>query len=970
MQFGFSQQITNAEYFIDTDPGVGNGFPIAITTSGDTVLQNFNVSTNGFALGFHNLWVRTQDNLGRWSIYMDKTFYINDTTSFVPFISNQPQIIAAEYFVDTDPGVGNGIAIPVEPGDTVLKNFNVNVMPYSIGAHYLFVRTMDASGVWSQWASQAFDIQVYPLGGIVSDNFDVTCFGGCDGSATVTPTGGIPTWSFAWYTNTYTAMGIADSTATNLCAGTYHCIITDSNSDADTVDVVISQPASFSAAPNPTDATCGEDNGVAAVTISGGTAPFSYAWVIGDLTATVDSLAGGNVYQLTVTDANGCTANSNVFVNATPAVSLSLTPVNPSCFGMCDGEVSSSITGGTTPIDYYWNNAETSSSLSGLCADTYFLTVTDAAGCIDTATVVLTEPSEIVTTVNTNDSDCGINNGNATVGASGGQSPYAYLWSSGDVATTADSLASGIYTVTITDDNGCINFETVLINDENGPIITVIDFADPSCLGSNDGAIDVTVGGGTAPYGVLWSNGETTEDISGLEQGPYEITVTDAGGCIAIESISISDPQQMSLSFSVFSANCGNADGFVTATVFGGVGPYSYSWSSGGSNTTEAGLAAGIYTLDVTDANSCTVSSLVAMSEAGGPTVSVVSIVETECGFQNGSIDVEATGGTGTYTYFWSNTATTQDVSGVGSGSYEVTVTDQSNCSGVAVAEIPAVVPDIQDLCLVTVDTLAGTNLVVWEKPVVQGGIESYNIYRETSQFGVFQFLANQPYATLSQFTDPVADPMVRSWRYKVSVVDTCGNESAMSSYHKTIHLVLSSFGNDVYLSWDHYEGFAFPSYVVWRYTDQSGWVAAQTLPSNLTSYTDLSPTGTGLDYFIEAVPTSGCTSTNKAQDHNTTRSNRHTIDVPNPDAISEIELNDITISPNPTQGRFEITTAANFSSSWSIEVYGITGKSIMHVKGITDKTYKVDLSESESGVYLVRIQEGDKMLFSKVVKQ
>ena len=123
VQFSIAQQIVNAEYFLDTDPGVGNGTSISISTPNDTVTQSFSIPTGAIPYGPHHLWIRSQDDLGQWSIYSDQVIYISDTNSL---LIDQPQIVAAEYFFDTDPGVGNGVDIPFVAGDTVETTFNIN----------------------------------------------------------------------------------------------------------------------------------------------------------------------------------------------------------------------------------------------------------------------------------------------------------------------------------------------------------------------------------------------------------------------------------------------------------------------------------------------------------------------------------------------------------------------------------------------------------------------------------------------------------------------------------------------------------------------------------------------------------------------------------------------------------------------------------------------------------------------------
>jgi hypothetical protein len=783
--------IVAAEYFIDTDPGNGNGTPITVVSAADTIFESISIPSGSLSIGNHYLWVRTKNANGVWSHYMDARFYVYDIVNTIT-LEVKPQLVSAEYFIDTDPGVGNGIPLNIAVGDTSGLTFNINTLNIPVGSHFLYIRAKDADGIWGIPTRNEFDVQIYPIGAIVSENISVDCFGQCNGSATVTPTGGVPTWSFLWTTSNYTPMGITDSIATNLCAGTYYCIVQDSNNDKDTIEVIISQPAQFAGIPNPTHASCGLDNGVAAVSITGGTAPYSYLWSNNETTASLTNVQGNLLYQVTITDANNCTANSNVFVNAGPAITVSLTENDPSCFGFCNGSLVPVITGGTPPFSFFWNNAQTTPDLTGLCPGNYSVNVTDNSGCIASASAELISPSLIEISSSINNADCGTENGIASITVSGGIAPYTYNWTSGSIDATATNLASGIYQVTVTDLNLCVSSEVILISDANGPVVTLSQLVNPTCNNSSDGSIDITVAGSTG-ITYLWSNGATSQDVSGLTQGPYEVIVTDNNGCNTLVEYVLVSPMVLSTSFSIFPANCGVADGVITSSVLGGTPPYTYQWSTGGSFSTESGVPMGLHSLLITDANSCSLTSLVVMSEANGPVVTVNTISETACGNEDGGVSISATGGTGTYNYSWSNNTFNQNLTNVGAGVYQVTVTDQANCSGLAVAEIPSVAPSIQEICLVTVDPSTGTNLLVWEKPIIQGGIASYNIYRETSQYGVFQLIANQPYSEESIYTDPIANPQIRSWRYKIAAVDTCGNISDLSPHHKNYSLSFKS---------------------------------------------------------------------------------------------------------------------------------------------------------------------------------
>jgi len=361
---------------------------------------------------------------------------------------------------------------------------------------------------------------------------------------------------------------------------------------------------------------------------------------------------------------------------------------------------------------------------------------------------------------------------------------------------------------------------------------------------------------------------------------------------------------------------------------------------------------------------------MVMVNEANGPIITIDSVLTASCLNGNGgSVYISISGQPGPYTYQWTNGGgTNEDLVGVMPGNYAVMVTSGNNCSSMMFGPVSEELPEPQPLCMVTVDTVTGYNLVVWEKPIV-GHISHYNIYQEQTQAGVFNYVGSNQYADESQFVDSLANPMIRSYRYKVSAVDTCGVESELSWEHKTLHMVMSTYGGDNYISWDNYEGFTYASFEVWKYSDQTGWSILYTLPSNLNSCTDPAPTGTNINYYIAAVPNEICSAT-KAQDHNSTRSNRHTAIDPNANTITEVENGFVSLFPNPTKDLFTIELANGSANKWSVEVYDISGKTVAYQRALSTNNYVIDLSKSESGVYLVRIQIGNKMVFHKVIKQ
>jgi hypothetical protein len=581
-------------------------------------------------------------------------------------------------------------------------------------------------------------------------------------------------------------------------------------------------------------------------------------------------------------------------------------------------------------------------------------TKTNIYGCTASDVISVTVVPTPVLSVTTTGADCNESNGAASVSISEGQSPYDIYWSSGSTQSSVTNLSSGQYYLSVTDDNGCHSTQPVLIG-TNG-ISQSAAVTDVTCNGLSDGGVNLSVAGGNGPFTYAWSNGATTQDLSNVIAGPYEVSVTDADGCVSTSSYTVTEPQAIIVSSLTINepSSCENSDGSATIGYLGGTQPYTYAWYDdqgadlGVSAATLSDVPAGMYTSEVTDANGCTLSTAVVISNSNGPVIAIDTIVTSSCS-NDGAIDLINISNNA-QTFSWSNGATTQNVSGLAPGTYVVEAMGANGCITVLSAEVGSTPPIAVEVCLVTVDTLTNTNLVVWEKPVTNG-IESFNIYRETSQAGLYQLIGNVPYADESIYNDLVASPSVRSWRYKISSVDACGVESEISEHHKTIHLVINlGLGSDINLSWDSYEGFNFPEFVIKRHTDVDDWQTITTMPTNLFTYTDTPPTTDGLVYLVTVDPPATCTSTRStAQDFNSARSNKdnrfHTQDA----SLDEILATNMHVFPNPANG---IVTLKNSNSQEvTAEIFDAAGRLLTTITVPSGST-QTDLSGLSDGMY------------------
>jgi hypothetical protein len=281
------------------------------------------------------------------------------------------------------------------------------------------------------------------------------------------------------------------------------------------------------------------------------------------------------------------------------------------------------------------------------------------------------------------DPSCGNSDGSITITAGGGTGPYTYLWDNGNTTNALTALAAGLYTGTVTDVNGCSETITFALNNAGAATLAISGANDPSCFGATDGAATVTPTGGTGPFTYLWSNGETTAAASMLPAGSSSVTVTDAGGCQSFSSVSLNAPAQIVLNFSSADVLCnGDANGTASVSASGGAGGFTYSWSDGGSGATRNDLAAGSYTLTVTDANGCnemvpfTIAEPASISLSSSATMS--STGTPPC---TGTANTSATGGSAPFTYAWSNGQTGNFIFALCPGTYTVTVTDANGCT-------------------------------------------------------------------------------------------------------------------------------------------------------------------------------------------------------------------------------------------------------------------------------------------------
>ncbi|MBK7149975.1 MAG: T9SS type A sorting domain-containing protein, partial [Bacteroidetes bacterium] len=546
------------------------------------------------------------------------------------------------------------------------------------GNYNVVLTVSNANG--SNTSTQTNYVTVYANPTASTNATAVACFGGSTGSATVTPAGGQSPYSYSW------SGGGTSATISNKAAGSYTVTVTDNRQCSATATANISQPLGpLALSPNANDAICNLQNGSVSVVVTGGSGNNVYAWSNGATTQTVNNVGPGS-YSVTVTDANQCTASTAMTVNNQASnFTVSVSTTNATC-NQNNGVATAITNGGSSGITYNWSNSSTAGSITSLAAGTYTVTATNSNGCTATASgSISTTPSTLGVTFGTTQAACGQSTGSATATVSGGTGPYTYNWSNGGTNATISNVAAGGYTLTVTDATQCTIAGVANVSNVGAPTVTISSTA-PSCFGGSNGNASVTVTGGASPYTYNWNTGGSASSISNLAAGIYVATVTDAAQCQAVQSVAISNPAPIIASVNTTNAGCGTANGSATVSANGGTGSFTYLWSNSSTQATASGLAQGVYTVSVFDANQCSASAAGSVGVSSSPIPSVQTTNGT-CQ-QAPAINLTVVGGSAPYSYLWSNGASTEDLTGIAAGAYTVTITDAAGCVVTQVATV------------------------------------------------------------------------------------------------------------------------------------------------------------------------------------------------------------------------------------------------------------------------------------------
>ncbi|HLP21687.1 MAG TPA: hypothetical protein VK174_15345, partial [Chitinophagales bacterium] len=495
------------------------------------------------------------------------------------------------------------------------------------------------------------------------------------GSVTLTASGGATyVWSNAATTAATTVSPAINTTYTVTVTNASNCTATASR------QVTINAVPTATISPS-SDTICNGSS--TTLTASGGT---TYAWSTTATTAAITvSPATTTTYTVTVTSGANCSATASAPVTVVPTMAISGFVNNLDCNGDNSGGVNIVVSSGFQPYTFLWSsnaNNATTQNISGVAAGTYSVTVTDAGQCTATVSATVGQPAVFtITETHTNVLCNGAATGSIDITPAGGTAPYTYLWSDGNTQQNRTLLPAGNYIVTATDNNLCSASLTVTITEPAALVLAETHTA-VTCYGTNTGAIDVTTSGGTTPYSFAWNDMVYTEDRTAIPAGNYSITVYDNYQCSTTLSVVINEPTAVNVTEAHINAACnGGSTGSIDITATGGTTGYGYVWNDAAISEDRSAIPAGSYSVTVSDANLCTATISVVITE---PTA--LSVTETHTnvscgGGADGAIDLTATGAVAPYSYIWNDGPTTQDRNGIGLGTYVVTVTDINFCS-------------------------------------------------------------------------------------------------------------------------------------------------------------------------------------------------------------------------------------------------------------------------------------------------
>lgn len=667
-----------------------------------------NLLAQGGTPGYSYLWsngattpVLTNLDAGTYSVTVTD---LNGCTSVLSKEVTQPTLlqIAESNLVDVDCFGNNTGSIGVQvlggspPYAYNWSNGSSSPLNSGIpaGIHSLTVTDQKGCAV-----TQVYNINQPDLLTISATATPVDCFGAATGAINTIVSGGNGGYSYTWTNPSNLVMSGNTASYSNLITGNYGITVVDSKNCSAQTNLVVTQPdAPLTATNTKVDVNChGDGSGSIVLNPAGGTLPYFYAWSNGNTTADNLNLPAGN-YTVDITDNNGCIKSYSY------AIEQPLSPLSGiieirdvSCFDGNDGQLTATISGGTAPYSYSWSNGAASSVIGDLTANSYSLEVVDAKNCVINLNATVNQPAApIALSSNVVNVNChGAQTGSIDLIVTGGTAGYTYEWSNGasimlsNVQQDLIAIPADSYLVRVVDAKGCKDSLSITVTQPAQPLGLSATTLAVNCFGGTDGEIDLSIGGGTPGYTINWSNGATSEDVSGTAAGEYVAIVTDANGCQKELTAVVAQPDSPLIGQVVTTPVLCNGEetGTVDLTIQGGTAPYSYNWNNGALTEDLDLITSGLYTVTVADINGCvlTVGGFVGQPQL--PLAVDIVMNEPSCfAYSDGSVLLNVTGGTTPYYFAWGDqndillNNPSETLGGLSANNYFYRVHDKNGC--------------------------------------------------------------------------------------------------------------------------------------------------------------------------------------------------------------------------------------------------------------------------------------------------
>lgn len=813
------------------------------------------------------------------------------------------------------------------------------------------------------------------------------------GSVGLTVSGGVSPYTYTW-SNSQSSQNI-----TSLAAGSYSALITDANSCTITASTSVSQPAAISISPVVTTVTCfGGNNGAISLSVTGGSAPYTYTWSNASNTKDISALSSGS-YTLNMNDNKGCSKTFTAVVSQPSLIVLTLNTASLNCNGTNTGSIGLVVSGGVAAYSYFWNNNATSQNITGLPAGIYSVLVTDANGCSKTATATILSPSAIsVTAVASNVLCNGASTGSIGLNVSGGSAPYNYLWSNSATSQNITSLAAGNYSVSITDNKGCIKTASATISQPANAILITANQNTIACNGAATGSIGILITGGTSPYSYLWSNNVTTQTVSSLSAGIYSVVVTDGAGCTKTYSTNLTQLSPINNAAAIFSVLChGASTGSVTVSTNGGTAPYTYSWSNSATSATITSVPAGAYTYSVTDALGCVKTGTINVAQPSSAVVASLSVINVSCfGANNGTINLTVTGGTAPYTYTWNNNSNQSSLNAVGAGVYTVSIKDANNCTSLKTATITQ--PSSITIQMATTSLSCNGSANGSASLTVSGGISPYT----------YNWSNNGTTPTINQlqagvYTATITDGQGCAKTVSISITEPSAIQASLTSNSvkcygtSTGSVNVNVTGGSPAYTYSWSNGSTTSSLIgvgigVYTLTIKDNLLCAKIFTTSITQPASISITGSvtnaqgGQNGSINLNVNGGTNPYTYLWSNNATTQNlsgigggTYTVIVTDNNGCTQQSVytvgsdvgiihqisSQINIFPNPINDVLNIETNANLQLEY-VEVIDVTGRVIYKSEW---PVRQIDMAGYNNGVYVISIQVNGYIFQKRIIK-